>query len=91
MATVFFCSACGDTERVQSCTGRRRLNSSSLDNVYKLLESVIANKAAQNNTDLFSSLFPGLFVSGVPSILHTLKTRKLSRLHTKLADRTPFY
>ena len=49
MVTVFFCSACGDTERVQSCTGRRRLNSSSLDNVYKLLESVIANKVAQSN------------------------------------------
>ena len=49
MATVFFCSACGDTERVQSYTGRRKLNSSSLDNVYKLLESVIANKVAQSN------------------------------------------
>ena len=52
MATVFFYSACGYTERIQSCTGRRRLNSSFLDNVYKLLESVIANKVAQSNIQL---------------------------------------
>ena len=46
MATVFFCSACGDTERVQSCSCRQKVNNSSVDGVhmYNLLESVLANK-----------------------------------------------
>ena len=47
MATVLFCSACSDTERVQSSSGRRKVKNSYVDgilDVYKLLESVIANK-----------------------------------------------
>ena len=50
-----------------------QVENSSVDSVYKLLESVTANKVTQNNIRIFSSLFPGLFVSEVPSILHTQK------------------
>ena len=49
MATGFTCSACGETERVQSSSGRRRLNNSSMDGVYELLESILANEVAQKN------------------------------------------
>lgn len=43
METVFFCSACGDTKHVQSCSGRGKPKNSSMDgvHVYKLLESVM--------------------------------------------------
>ena len=50
MATSFFSSACGETERIQNSSGRRKLNNSM--DVYKLLESVLANKVAQKNTQL---------------------------------------
>ena len=52
MVTGFVCSACGETERVQSSSGRRRLDNSSMDGVYELLESILANKVAQKNIQL---------------------------------------
>ena len=39
-------------ERVQSSSERRRLNNSSMDGVYELLESILANKVAQKNIQL---------------------------------------
>ena len=52
MATGFVCLACGETERVQSSSGRRRLDNSSMDGVYELLESILANKVTQKNIQL---------------------------------------
>ena len=51
MATVFNCLVCGDTKRVQSCSCRRKLKNSPVDDVhvYKLLESVVVNKFMQSN------------------------------------------
>ena len=38
MVSVFLCSACGDTEHVQSCSGRQKVKYLSVDgvHVYKL-------------------------------------------------------
>ena len=38
LTTVFFCLTCGYTERVQSCSGRQKVNDSSMDgmHMYKL-------------------------------------------------------
>ena len=70
---------------VQSYSDRRKVKNSSVDgvHVYKLLKSVLAKH-------FFCSLPLQLFVSGVPSVLYTLKSWQLSQLCTKLADHMLF-
>ena len=51
--------------------------------MFKLLKSVLAKH-------FFCSLPLRLFVSGVPSVPYTRKSRQLSQLRTKVADQTLF-